>query len=244
MDYETKLILERLIDAINNNSIDSEQLIEAISKPESPDWWSVIATIFAAIVAAVITYVFGKRQEKIQQQQVQLQAEQNRQQEYNLYRNLYKLFWIVHNTADSFVFKVYSNIAIEEFAIYTWDRLRNDIQQLQNELEDKTIDIQLKFPEEVYRCEQYKFLLTLMLGTINRIEALEKAKQVCVSNKMSINEILENLSKNDNNLINIIRSSIKDGKDKNDFISSLISVPILKKEVCSSAFLDKIKAKI
>lgn len=93
MDNETKQIFEQLIEAINNNRIDSSQLVEAVN---SPDWWSVIATILAAITAAVITYVLGKRQNELQQQQLKIQEHQNelqeqqiRQQEYDLYRRMY-----------------------------------------------------------------------------------------------------------------------------------------------------------
>jgi hypothetical protein len=75
MDYETKLIVEKLIDAIHQ-----------------PDWWGFGATIFVGIVAAAITYVLGKRQNDLQEQQT-------KQQEYELYRRLYKLFFAIHNTA-------------------------------------------------------------------------------------------------------------------------------------------------
>ena len=86
MDYETKIYLEKLIEAV-----------------DSPDWWNVIATFVAAFVAAVITWIFGKRQEKLLQQQLKLQEQQNdiqkyqtklqeeqiQQQEYELYRRMY-----------------------------------------------------------------------------------------------------------------------------------------------------------
>ena len=60
MDYETKIYLEKLIEAI-----------------DSPDWWSVIVTFIAAVVAATITYVLGKRQNQLQEQQIKLQEQQN-----------------------------------------------------------------------------------------------------------------------------------------------------------------------
>jgi mannitol-specific phosphotransferase system IIBC component len=47
----------------------------------NPEWWSVIATIFAAIAAAVITFVLGRRQNDLQQQQLKLQERQNELQE-------------------------------------------------------------------------------------------------------------------------------------------------------------------
>ena len=59
-----------------------------------------------------------------------------------------------------------------------------------------------------------------------------------------INMTLHNINKTENEHINLIKTAITDCDEKSDFISSLISVPILRKEVCDSAFLDKIKAKI
>ena len=75
---------------------DSQILKELVEAVNTPDWWSVIATIIAAITAAVITYVLGRRQNELQQQQLKLQEQQNelqrqqiKQQEYELYRRMY-----------------------------------------------------------------------------------------------------------------------------------------------------------
>jgi hypothetical protein len=75
---------------------DTQILKELVEAVNTPDWWSVIATIIAAITAAVITYVLGRRQNELQQQQLKLQEQQNelqrqqiKQQEYELYRRMY-----------------------------------------------------------------------------------------------------------------------------------------------------------
>lgn len=60
MNEETNILLSELVEAI-----------------QSPEWWSVIATIFAAIVAARITCVLGKRQNELQKQQLKIQERQN-----------------------------------------------------------------------------------------------------------------------------------------------------------------------
>ena len=226
MDYETKLILR--------------DLIEAIEKLDNPDWWTIILTIIniAAFIFVAITQIM------LQKQQTKLQEQQTKSQEYDLYRGLYRLFWKIHNIADSLVFKIYTNIAIGGVSIYTWAKLREEIELLQNELDEKSIDVQLKFPDDIYRCAQYKFLLSLMSGTINRIEMLDKAKLINAFEIKDINMTLHNINKTENEHINLIKTAITDCDEKSDFISSLISVPILRKEVCDSAFLDKIKAKI
>lgn len=226
MDYKTKIYIDKLI--------------EAVEELNSPDWWTIGITIVNAIIMAWLAC----RQYKLQHQQTKLQEQQTKSQEYDLYRGLYRLFWKIHNIADSLVFKIYTNIAIGGVSIYTWAKLREEIELLQNELDEKSIDIQLKFPDDIYRCAQYKFLLSLISGTINRIEMLDKAKLINAFEIKDINMTLHNINKTENEHINLIKTAITDCDEKSDFISSLISVPILRKEVCDSAFLDKIKAKI
>lgn len=230
MDYETKIFLGNLI--------------EAVEELNNPDWWSIGITSVIAVVNAGFMIWIGIRQNNLQKQQTKLQAQQTKSQEYDLYRGLYRLFWKIHNIADSLVFKIYTNIAIGGVSIYTWTKLREEIELLQNELDEKSIDIQLKFPDDINRCVQYKYLLSLMSGTINRIEMLDKAKLINAFEIKDIKITLHNIKKTENEHINLIKTSITDCEEKSDFISSLISVPILRKEVCDSAFLDKIKAKI
>ena len=64
MDYETKILLNKLVEFITN-----------------PAWWSVIATFVAAYVAARITSKFSKRQNELQEQQLKIQERQNELQE-------------------------------------------------------------------------------------------------------------------------------------------------------------------
>ena len=204
MDYETKIYLDKLI--------------EAVEELNNPDWWSIGITSVIAVVNAGFMIWIGIRQNNLQKQQTKLQAQQTKSQEYDLYRGLYRLFWKIHNIADSLVFKIYTNIAIGGVSIYTWAKLREEIELLQNELDEKSIDIQLKFPDDIYRCAQYKFLLSLMSGTINRIEMLDKAKLINAFEIKDINMTLHNINKTENEHINLIKTAITDCDEKSDFI--------------------------
>lgn len=96
MNEETQIYLDELVEAVKN----LEGLVEAV---DSPDWWSIAVTFFAAVVAAWITWCLGKRQNELQEQQLKLQEQQNeiqkyqtklqeqqiQQQEYDLYRKMY-----------------------------------------------------------------------------------------------------------------------------------------------------------
>ena len=73
MDYESKILLNRLVDEVE--------------KLNSPDWW-VIGITF---VNALIMVWLGWKQYKLQQRQTKLQEQQILQQEYEIYSKLYKL---------------------------------------------------------------------------------------------------------------------------------------------------------
>lgn len=61
MDYETKIYLDKLIEAVN-----------------SPDWWTILLTAINTIAVIVIAVA-----------QIRLQKRQAKAQEYDLYRRLF-----------------------------------------------------------------------------------------------------------------------------------------------------------
>ena len=85
MDNETKQIFEQLIEAINNNRVDSSQLVEAVEKLNGPDWWMIVLTTINIVAFILVAYA----QLKQQKYQTKLQEEQIQQQEYELYRRMY-----------------------------------------------------------------------------------------------------------------------------------------------------------
>lgn len=158
----------------------------------NPDWWSVIATIFAAIAAAVITYVLGRRQNELQQQQLKIQERQNdlqeqqvklqeqqndiqkyqtklqeqqvRAQEYEILKRLYILVSNANRLIDNF---------IEDLDMSLWepcynsnkDALSNKITHIDNllkDLRDSYIDYELKLSKETFNKDGYLRILDLM----------------------------------------------------------------------------------
>lgn len=91
MDYESKILLNRLVDEVE--------------KLNSPDWCTIIITSIITIINAGFMAWLGWRQYKLQQrqtklqeqqilqqeQQTKLQEQQILQQEYEIYSKLYKL---------------------------------------------------------------------------------------------------------------------------------------------------------
>ena len=221
MDYETKIYLEKLIEAV-----------------DSPDWWSISITSVIAVINAAFMIWIGFRQNNMQEQQI-------KQQEYDLYRRLYKLFLSIHNTANGLIFKIYSHIAMGDLTPYTLDKISNEIEQLSTELKNANIDVKLKMSEEDNdRCDQYNFLISTMVGLVNRVIVFDKNNQIKKPDTVDMNTILNNIKKEDNYLIPIILSQIKENDLKEDFKSMLIGVSVMKTKFCEEAFLEKIKAKI
>lgn len=66
MDYETKIYLDNLIEAV-----------------DSPDWWGFGATVFVGIVAAGITWILGRRQNNLHKADIKLTLYDKRYQIYD-----------------------------------------------------------------------------------------------------------------------------------------------------------------
>lgn len=84
MNYETKIYLDKLI--------------EAVGELNTPDWWTIILTIINIVAFIFVAYT-----------QIKLQEQQNMQQKYSLYNRLYKLiktmdFLIAEHMSTSFYY--------------------------------------------------------------------------------------------------------------------------------------------
>lgn len=96
MDYETKIYL--------NN------LIEAVEKLDSPDWWMIVLTVINIVAFVVVAWT----QIKIQKHQTKLQEQQNKAQEYEFFRSLYKVVnrvhfidkFLIRNIIDYFIYEI------------------------------------------------------------------------------------------------------------------------------------------
>lgn len=186
-----------------------------------------------------------EQQNKLQEVQTALMEQQTRAQEYNVYRGLYNIISSLHLATAGFITKVYSSIvAKDDIRIYTWSGIRGGVSTLRNDLDNKTIDIELKFPEELHRCESYKLILALMDGAISRIEDIEAHGLINKTKTADALTIVENIKGGDKHMIQLIKSCILDGEQREEFIKTLLAILLLYEEVCDSAFLEKIKSKI
>lgn len=145
MDYESKILLNRLVEAI-----------------DSPDGWTIALTIINTIAVVVIAGI----QIWMQWQQTKLQKRQTEAQEYELYR---KLACIIKEThfESKFVLSDIQWYLINQTPIQPGDnhwRMKvkkyNDLYQ---QLENCSDDIELKFSKSFINIDAYKYALTSMI---------------------------------------------------------------------------------
>ena len=95
MDYETKILFDRLIEAI-----------------DSPDWWTIALTIINTIAVIGIAIV-----------QIRMQKRQTKLQEHDMYKKLYSLIYSIHDICNSIIRFIaivlidYDRYKNEEFSI-------------------------------------------------------------------------------------------------------------------------------
>ena len=137
MDYETKILLNKLVDAI-----------------DSPDWWAIGITV----VNALMMVWLGWRQYKLQQRQV-------RQQEYEIYSQLYKLVKRADVEIDHFLDEIISSLGVVSWMKAEDGFLKQKldyIEQLCKELEQNAIDFEIKFTKDFFDLNGYRDVLCFM----------------------------------------------------------------------------------
>ena len=145
MDYESKILFNRLIEAV-----------------DSPDGLMIALTIINTIAVVVIAGV----QIWMQWQQTKLQKRQTEAQEYELYRKLTCIIKEVHFES-KFVLMDIQWYLINQIPIQPGDnhwRIKikkyNDLYQ---QLENCRVDIELKFSNGLIDIDAYKLVLTSMI---------------------------------------------------------------------------------
>ena len=145
MDYESKILFNRLIEAI-----------------DSPDWWIIALTIINTIAVIGIAYM----QIRIQRQQIKLQKRQTEAQEYELYRNLAYIVKEIHFESEFVIFDVFRYLRGEIPVSPDNNHWREKVKKyidLNKELEKCEFDLDLKFNHnEFVNTDAYKWALMAM----------------------------------------------------------------------------------
>jgi hypothetical protein len=160
MDYETKILLYRVV--------------EALDAMNNPDWWTIVLTITNIIAVILIAYM-----------QIKLQKRQTEAQEYELYRKLSHIVKEVHFEAKFVVYDMFHYLR-NEIPILPeynhWRKLVNKCNELRHELEDCEIDLELKFSKKFIDIDAYSWVIASMIYFCDLYEALLLEKKITFTN--------------------------------------------------------------
>lgn len=203
----------------------------------NPEWWNVIATFVAAFVAAVITWIFGKRQEKLQQQQLELQKRQTEVVEYELYKRLALIIKEIHFEAKFVMFDVnhYLVNRINMHPNNIWRQRVNKCIDLNQRLDDCTMDIELKFSKGLIDIDAYKWVVMSMSQLSSMFESLLLENKVDTTNNLSIK-----IEKPYLDFVNLISQRVEE-TDRNEFAYLLLNFLNAKDGINEDGTMSKIK---
>ena len=144
MDYESKILLNRLVEAI-----------------DSPDGWTIALTIINTIAVVVIAGI----QIWMQWQQTKLQKRQTEAQEYELYRKLACVIKEIHFESKFVIFDVFRYLINRTPILPDNNHWRVKVKKyidLNRQLENCEIDLELKFSKSLIDIDAYKWVLMSM----------------------------------------------------------------------------------
>lgn len=154
MDYESKILLNRLV--------------EKVDELNSPDWWVIGITVVNALIMAWL----GWRQYKLQKQQTKLQEQQVLQQEYDIYSKLYKLVKRADVEIEHFLDEIVEKIALIscESTVHGFLMQKLDyLEHLREDLEQNAIDFEIKFSKEFFDLNGYRNILGFMVYNLKSL---------------------------------------------------------------------------
>ena len=148
MDYATKIYLDNLI--------------EAVEKLNSPDWWSIGITV----VNAAIMIWLGWNQYKLQKRQTEAI-------DYDTHKRLFVLLSNANNEIDNFLCDLWRHLWEPSYT-NNKDYLVNKhiyLKNLKKDLADSYIDYELKFPTITFDKDGYYQILSLMASLTQQISS-------------------------------------------------------------------------
>ena len=224
MDYETKLYLDNLIEAI-----------------KSPDWWIIILTAINIGAFVFVAYT----QIKLQKQQTQLQKQQSKAQEYEIYKQMYISIKIMNDVIDDVLYALHTIIIQANNADDLKDELddlRNRIYKALKSLQQQFIDFDLKLPQGDLIIKEYRDAVVCIVFIINHIRSVArksngiKYQPTEIDTQDSINDL-----DNDILLQSAIVARLIDEKDARRLNKQLERYIERKENLLSKKYLESIK---
>ena len=218
MDYETKIYLDKLIEAV-----------------DSPDRWMIVLTIINVGAFIIVAYT----QYKQQKYQIRLQEQQTKLMDYDINKQLYSVIKDIDELSDTIIVRIYNHFMGIIFVSFNRDLLtevQEEIANVQERFNKSILDFELKFSDDMKDLYSYQTLIKQMRMLILSMKQMEKDK--IIERKVGDAKRFDNKS-----LIQAIIERIPEDFSKvtkvmfDDFLT-------VKKQVRSQNTLDKIKKRI
>ena len=204
MNYETKIYLDKLIEAVS-----------------STDWWSIGITAVNALIVVALTIwqlclnkkqtIIQERQNKLQEQQNKLQEQQIRQQEYDTYRRLYSVIYSIDelslnllNIIDRYLSNPLVRASDKKILFHTQEKAM----QLVKDLDNNAIDFDLKFSNGRDILDKYKKALVDITSILQYFISLEIDGHIALTEDSSLIYKLT-FQEDEDVIINSIKNRIK-----------------------------------
>lgn len=225
MDYETKLILQ--------------DLIEAVDKLDGPDWWTISITIVNAIIMAWLAW----RQYKLQHQQTKLQKQQTKSQEYEVYRNLYRIVKRANSSIGSFLDDLWTALWDDTYKFDPdyYKKRRQEILSLNEEFEINAIDFKLKFSKEFFDINRYQEVLKLMVDVYQTIDTQSNPQYNGIELVSGMQRVFNREVEKDKELAGAISRCFTSEWRKNQIHQILMRFIELKASAINEKLLNKIE---
>ena len=151
MDYETKMLLEKLIEAVN-----------------SPDWWSIGITSAMTTIMAWIAW----NQYKLQKRQAALQA-------FESYKPTYELFLSIQKRADTLIYKVAYHFSEDALYRYkNWEDTLEELHQIEENMYSQERQIEMHLSSLGLSIREYSKYLLLVKSMFYIVEKIDEEKNI------------------------------------------------------------------
>lgn len=147
MDYETKIYLDKLV--------------EAVDKLDSPDWWMIVLTIINIGAFIFVAYA----QVKMQRQQMKMQKQES-------YKDINKLIQTIHSKTDSLLHNITLTLSVQHYDNFSIEYLTNrkiEFSELNKKFLEYEAEIQLKLGETHMQHIYYTMLLITAHDVVDTI---------------------------------------------------------------------------
>ena len=156
MDYETKILLNRLVDEVE--------------KLNSPDWWVIGITVVNALIMAWLGW-----------RQFQLQKRQTKQQGYELYRKLYVVIDNINILSNGLLNRVYEYLSIPLYRDIENNCLKYLLERINlcdKQFAESLIDFKIWTSFNDRELENYRHLIYTMRLLVQFIQQMEEEKVI------------------------------------------------------------------